>query len=216
MSILNIFTRNAPTIQGFEFDAVLEDTFELSVDLTGYTIEMGARVSDHRIVNPIRWSIVGAVSNTPIKAGLTDFIAGGLSNLVGDSGVLATAAGLSAGFLAGSDETRASSTLDFLITLATVGEPFDVDAGDIQLTNMVIVNLRRTKDPENEGGLIFEADLQEYNTLETKLQSNQPNQSKLNSNDPSSTQATSLTNRGEIKGLSPLPPLIKAVNGVLI
>lgn len=216
MSILNIFTRSAPSLSGFEFDAVLEDTFELSVDLTGYTIELGARVSDHRIVNPIRWSMVGAISNTPLKVGATDFVGGTLSNFVGDSGVVSTVAGLSAGFLAGSNETRASSTLDFLITLTTTGEPFDVDAGDIQLTNMIIVNLRRTKDPENEGGLIFEADLQEYNTLETKLQSNQPNQSKLNSNDPSSTQASAVSDRGEIQGLAPLPSTITATNGVLI
>jgi hypothetical protein len=200
---------------GYEFDAVLEDTFEASVSLTGYTIELGARVSDHRIVNPFRWSIVGAVSNTPITASLTDFATGALSNFA-DSGIASTVAGLSAGFLAGSDETRSSSTLDFLITLMTVGEPFDIDAGDIQLTNMVIVNLRRTKDPTNEGGLIFEADLQEYNTLETKLVSNQPNQSKLNSDDPSSSQASAVTNRGEIEGLDPLPSTITTVSGVLI
>jgi hypothetical protein len=215
VSLLNIFTSKAPTLSGYEFDAVLEDTLELSVDLTGYTIELGARVSDHRIVNPIRWSIVGAISNTPIGASLTDFAGGALSNFVGDSGIAATVAGLSAGFLAGSDETRASSALDFLITLTTTGEPFDIDAGDIQLTNMIIVNLRRTKDPTNEGGLIFQADLQEYNTLETKLPGNQPNSSKLNPNDPSASQSSAVTNRGEIRGLDPLPASITATNGVI-
>lgn len=216
MSLLSIFTPNAPTMAGYEFDAVLEDTFEASVDLTGYTIELGARVSDHRIVNPFRWSIVGAISNTPLKAGLTDFVGGATSNFIGNSGIASTVAGLSAGFLAGSSETRASSTLDFLITLMTTGEPFDVDTGDVQLTNMVIVNLRRTKDPSNENGLIFEADLQEYNVLTTVLRKNQPSTAILNANDPSVSQASALTNRGEIKGLYPLPSSITATNGVIV
>ena len=37
---------------------------------------------------------------------------------------------------------------------------------------MVIGRIRRTKDPVNENALIFEADLQEYPTLETTLSKN--------------------------------------------
>ena len=112
MALLNIFTPSAPTLGGLEFDAVLEDTFEAEVELTGYTIELGARASDHRIINPFKWAIVGAVSNTPRNAGVADFV-GSISN--DTDGVLSTVAGLSAGFLAGSNETRASSALEFLI-----------------------------------------------------------------------------------------------------
>ena len=45
-------------------------------------------------------------------------------NKIAVNAQLSTVAGLSAGFLAGSSETRASSTLDFLITLMVSGEPF--------------------------------------------------------------------------------------------
>jgi hypothetical protein len=213
MSLLNIFVSKAPTIAGYEFDAVLEDTFEASVELTGYSIELGARVSDHRIVNPFKWSIVGAVSNTPLNASVLDFAGGALSNFF-DSGILSAVSGLSAGFLAGSDETRASATLNFLITLMTTGEPFDIDAGDIQLKNMVIARLRRTKDPENEGGLIFEADLQEYPTLQTTLSKNQPSVSVLNPADPSVSQCGALQNIGEIRGVSPVTSIINTVRGL--
>lgn len=199
MSIINIFTAKSPTMGGIEFDAVLEDTFEASVDLTSYEIELGARASDHRIINPFKWSIVGAVSNTPLSAGVTDFIGGGLSNFF-DSGVLSAAAGLSAGFLAGSEETRSSAALEALLALMTTGEPFDVDAGDIQLVNMVIGNIRRTKDASNEGGLIFEAELQEYPTLQTTISKNQPESSQLNQDDPSASQASAANDRGELKG----------------
>lgn len=214
MSLINIFVAKAPTLAGIEFDAVLEDTFEATVDLTSYPIELGARASDHRIINPFRWSLVGAISNTPLGPNVTDFVGGGLSNFF-DSGVLSTVAGLSAGFLAGSDETRSSSALELLLTLMTTGEPFDIDAGDIQLKNMVIARIRRTKDAANEGGLIFEADLQEFPELSTVIAKNQPLSSQLNQNDPSASQCSALNNRGEIKGLAPLPAPLSQALGVL-
>ena len=214
MSLINIFVAKAPTLAGIEFDAVLEDTFEATVDLTSYPIELGARASDHRIINPFRWSLVGAISNTPLGPNVTDFVGGGLSNFF-DSGVLSTVAGLSAGFLAGSDETRSSSALDLLLKLMVSGEPFNVDAGDKILENMVIARIRRTKDASNEGGLIFEADLQEFPELSTVIAKNQPSSSQLNPNDPSASQCSALNNRGEIKGLAPLPAPLSQVQGVL-
>lgn len=214
MSLINIFVAKAPTLAGIEFDAVLEDTFEATVDLTSYPIELGARASDHRIINPFRWSLVGAISNTPLGPNVTDFVGGGLSNFF-DSGVLSTVAGLSAGFLAGSDETRSSSALDLLLKLMVSGEPFSVDAGDKILENMVIARIRRTKDASNEGGLIFEADLQEFPELSTVIAKNQPSSSQLNPNDPSASQCSALNNRGEIKGLAPLPAPLSQVKGVL-
>lgn len=214
MSLINIFVAKAPTLAGIEFDAVLEDTFEATVDLTSYPIELGARASDHRIINPFRWSLVGAISNTPLGPNVTDFVGGGLSNFF-DSGVLSTVAGLSAGFLAGSDETRSSSALDLLLKLMVSGEPFSVDAGDKILENMVIARIRRTKDASNEGGLIFEADLQEFPELSTVIAKNQPSSSQLNPNDPSASQCSALNNRGEIKGLAPLPAPLSQAQGVL-
>ncbi len=195
MSIVSILTRSAPTIAGYEFDAVLEDTLEASVTITGYTIELGARASDHRVINPFKWTLIGAVSNNPLKASVTDFIGAVVPEA---SGVISTVSGLSAGFLAGSSETRSSSTLDFLITLMTTGEPFDIDAGDIQLQDMVIARIRRTKDPENENALIFEADMQEFSTLETVLARNQPATEQLREDDPAKSQAAADVNSGEV------------------
>src|SRR5690606_15426222 len=117
--------------------------------------------------------------------------------------------------LAASDETRSSSVLYLLLTLMTTGEPFDIDAGDIQLKNMDIARIRRTKDAANEGGLIFEADLQEFPELSTVIAKNQPSSSQLNPNDPSASQASALNNRGEIKGLAPLPSPLSQAQGVL-
>ena len=212
MSITTLFTRKAPTIGGIEFDAVLEDTLDVSVILPEYTIESGAVATDHRIITPFKWSMVGIVSNTPLGIALTDFT--GLLNIGG--GVLATVAGLSAGFLSGSSDTRGSSALDFLITLMVSGEPFDVDAGDIQLTNMVIGRIRRTKTAANEGGLVFEADLQELPTLDTIVSNDQPGQAQLRDGDVAQSQAAAVVDKGE-QGLQPVPVATQAaVSGVII
>jgi hypothetical protein len=196
VSIINLFTKQAPTIAGYSFDAVLEDTFEATVEVTTYPIESGVRVSDHRILQPFKWSIVGAVSNNPLKVQLTDFLGGALSNLTNNPFV-ASIAGLSAGFLAGSDETRASTTLQFLILLMQQGDPFDIDAGDITLRNMVITRLSRTKDPTNENGLIFVADLQELITLERISFVGPPAPDQLRDGDQSKSAITRAINRGQ-------------------
>lgn len=197
MSLLNILTPQSPTLGGLEFDAVLEDTFEASVEVTGYTVEIGARVSDHRIVKPFRWRIIGAISNNPFSAeGVLAGAAGGAISNVGGP-LAAVGVDAVANYFAGSKEARASAALNYLTDLMTQGEPFDIDAGDIQLTDMIITDIRRTKDPENEGGLIFEAELQEYFTLSTALSANQPNDSQLNQDDPSASQASSTKNLGQ-------------------
>lgn len=196
MGIVNLFTKQAPTIAGYSFDAVLEDTFEATVEVTTYAIESGVRVSDHRILQPFKWSLVGAVSNNPLSVQLTDFLGGALSNLTNNP-LVSSIAGLSAGFLAGSDETRASTTLQFLITLMQGGDPFDIDAGDIILRNMVITRLSRTKDPSNENGLIFIADLQELITLDRLSVVGPPAPSQLRDGDKAKSAITRVINRGQ-------------------
>jgi hypothetical protein len=196
MSIINVFTKQAPTLAGHSFDAVLEDSLDASVEWTTYPVESGVNVNDHRIIQPIKWSLTGAISNNPLQTQITDFLGGALSNLTNNPYV-ATIAGLSAGFLAGSNETRASSTLNLLINLMVVGDPFDVDAGDIQLKNMVISRIGRVKDPSNENGLIFVADLQELITLDRLATLGQPRQSQLRDGDVAKSGMARIINKGQ-------------------
>ena len=213
MSIVTLFTNKSPTIAGYEFDAVLEDTFEASVTTTGYTLETGSRVSDHRIINPFKWRLTGAVSNNPLKLSVLDATGGALSNVL-TGGVASTVAGLSAGFLAGSNDTRASETLLFLLSLLVIGEPFDIDAGDIRLSNMIVKDISRVKNSSNEGGLIFDAQLEEFPTLDTILTQGDPTQNELHDGDPAKSQASSEVNKGEQGGISPNASTSSATSGV--
>lgn len=214
MSIVNIFTRQAPTIAGYSFDAVLEDTLEVSVSITSFPIESGVRISDHRIFNPFKWTMTGAISNNPVKVQLTDFLGGALSNLI-DNPIVSTVAGLSAGWLSGSDETRASSTLDFLLWLMSEYDPFDIDTGDIILKNMAITRLSRTKEPRNEGGLEFIVELQEVIQLD-RLAGGDPRWIyQLRKGDPSQSALARALNKGQLIAKEASDSVSKAINGIL-
>lgn len=203
MSLVTLFTTKSPTLAGYEFDAVLEDTFEASVVTTGYTVETGSKVADNRVIQPFKWRLTGAVSNNPLTVSVLDIAGGLISNAIPGSGAVAGVAGLSAGFLAGSTDTRASDTLSFLVSLMTSGDPFDIDAGDIQLSNMTIADLSRVKNGGNEGGLIFTCQLDEYPTLDTIFTKGDPNQNQLHDDDPSKSQCAKSINKGEISTITP-------------
>lgn len=203
MSLINLFTHKAPSfnIGGgvISFDAVLEDTLEASVEYTSFPLEIGSNASDHGIIQPIEWTITGLASNNPLGIGPSQ-ITGFLTNFFDIPG-LSAIAGLAAGFLSGSNETNAGATLQLLLGLMYAREPFDIDAVDIQLSNMVIANVSRTKTPSNENGLEFTAELMELPLISTVLTTNQPGQSQLRDFDAAKTQATAFVKKGEVSTL---------------
>lgn len=206
MSLIGLFTKQAPTIGvgdgAIEFDAVLEDTLEAEVTYTKYPIEMGANASDHAIVEPVRWILTGAISNNPVKLGVMDFAAGAVSNLFdgGAAAALLGNVGVIAGFLGGSEKTRSQTALEKLLELMRLRQAFDVSAGDIDLSNMVITKISRTKTATNEGGLEFRAELQELPLIELVISSNSPKQDQMRSDTAESSQAAGDVSHGEVSG----------------
>ena len=197
MSLINLLVKRGPQLGSLQFDAVLSDDLDASVDIVQYPIETGTPIADHIIYQPIRYTMTGAVSNNPLKVSITDFT-GALTNLVDDNPFIAAGAGLFAGWLSGSNETRSSTTLNTLLDFMYSGQVFTVDTGEITLNNMVIQRIGRSKDPENENGLIFVAELQQIVTLDRVANGSQPAQYQLNSNDVSSTPISGLIERGYI------------------
>lgn len=197
MSLINLLVKRGPQLGSLQFDAVLSYDLDASVDIVQYPIETGTPIADHIIYQPIRYTMTGAVSNNPLKVSITDFT-GALTNLVDDNPFIAAGAGLFAGWLSGSNETRSSTTLNTLLDFMYSGQVFTVDTGEITLNNMVIQRIGRSKDPENENGLIFVAELQQIVTLDRVANGSQPAQYQLNSNDVSSTSISGLIERGYI------------------
>lgn len=194
MALTTIYETSAPVLSGVSFDAVFEDTITLDIGFTQYSIEAGAFAKDHGIVQPMKYSLTGAVSNNPLVPSLAGISAGVLSNIT-ESGVVANLAG---SVLSSTDGTRASTAWELLTNLARSRIPFDVDTVDAYLTNMVITSLRRTRSPENENALIFVADLQELPTLSTlRSASTTPKPNQLSDTDVAKTQAVGRVDKGQ-------------------
>jgi len=203
MSLASLAIHESPTLGVepgaiVEFDAVLEDTLEAEVTYTQFPIELGAIASDHAIIEPVKWVLIGALSNNPIKVGAMDFAGGLISNLT-DSAAATAALGY-AGSLAGSEQTRSQEALGFLLALMRERKPFEVNAGDRILPNMVITKITRTKTAVNESGLEFRAELQELPIIESVIKNSQPTQSQLADGDPAQSQAAADVNHGEVSG----------------
>lgn len=206
-----LFPNRAPQFAGYQFEATLEDTFEASIELTSYPVESGVQVNDHRIINPQKWFVTGAIGSNPLKpliefsgdiSDLYGVAIGAATNLFRKNPLIAAAAGLATGFLAGNKETQASATLEFLLQLMRSGMPFDVDAVDVQLKNMVITKISRTRTPENERGLIVVLELQEL-IMRPRLsntENTEPDATDLIDSDPSQTSCSAAHYRGQQAG----------------
>lgn len=181
MSLINLWTRKAPTVNGYSFDAVLEDEFGFSVTTPKYPVESGASIHDHRIINPCRYFIRGVVSNTPITAfSAVAGVAGGIVSNLTANPLVASVSGLSAGFLASTADTRASSALLNFISILEGQEPFEVDTGFVILQNMHITDVRCYREPSTENALMFEMTIEEFITLDRLNEQGQPSHLNLN------------------------------------
>jgi len=218
MSLVTLFTRRDPTL-GYgemvvQFDAVMEQIVTKAVHVTEFPLEFGANASDHRIVLPTRYTLIGAISNNPIRIGWDSdpnmaiggtAVQGILGAIGGRAGAVLSRAGgaVSAAFLAGSSGTRSSNAWALLSELMRAGEPFEVQVGDENLPDMVITRLDRRRLPENENGLEFIAELRQLQIVHTQTVASSPIESvnQLRAGDPVRTLGAPVESRGQIVGL---------------
>lgn len=218
MSLVTLFTRRDPTI-GYgdltvQFDAVLEQVVTKAVHVTEFPVEFGANAADHRVVLPTRYTLVGAISNNPIRIGWDSdpnmLIGGTISQQVmgrigGRAGAVISAVGgaVSAAFLAGSSGTRSSNAWALLSELMITGEPFEVQAGDENIPDMVITRLDQRRLPETENGLEFIAELRQLPIVHTQTVASSPVQSvnQLRAGDPIRSLAAPVESRGQVVGM---------------
>ena len=197
--MLSILPRRRPKFGSggdfFVFDAVIKDNIGAAIEFTSFPLEIGAVATDHGIIQPKTYSIEGGVSDNPLSAQFSDFAGGFLSNLTTNTRVV-NAAAFSAGYLAGSKEDRGNSTLEFLFTLMYKRIPFDIDTGQVTLTNMVFTNITTKRDNKTEGALMFNADFQELPLLRTLLTQDDPSVDQMNDRDDAQTMAAISVSKG--------------------
>ena len=216
MSLINIWNRSAPEIAGFAFDAVLEDELGFSVTTATYPIESGASVADHRIINPCKYFIRGVVSNSPFTViSVASGMAGGIVSNLTANPVVASVSGLSAGFLASSNDTRASSALATLVNILEGQSVISVTTGFVDLVGMRVTEVRCYRDPETENSLMFEMAIEECITLDRLSENGQPSHKNLKKGSVEQGALSKTINKGQATVKSVGEAVKKTVKGWL-
>lgn len=130
---------------GLKLDAVLQEAFEIEVDVTQYPIEKGADISDHAIVKPAIYTLTGVVTDNPLKWSSTSY-------QHSDSRV------------------RHLSAFAILRDLANNQQLFDLEAtGFLPLENCVLAGFHSEKDAVKAHTFNFDAIVKVINVVETEV-----------------------------------------------
>lgn len=209
MSIVGIFTRAQPSIEGYGFDAVLSESSELVTEVTKFPIETGAIGNDHAVINPLKITMTVGVSDNFFQQAKT--IAGGAAALasigagtvtgkiIGASGDLASKIGLvasiaNAAFAAGSSFTRSQTVLEAIREFQRTKAIVNVIGSKRQYQNCIITRTAENITKENEQGLELVVDLQQLLIVNSEIKKNEiPAQ-----NDTAELQAQEITNIGQV------------------
>ncbi len=155
--MINIFLPNSPRIGAgnpavwVEMDAILHINVSARVNYTEFPLESGANASDHSIVQPKKFNLRGGVGSKPLQPQLTTIASGFFSNLL-DNGTFTYAAGLSAGYLATSDEERPATALKMLYTLMYKRRRMSIDDGLMIYRDVVVTHINVERNTQNETG----------------------------------------------------------------
>lgn len=171
MSIVGLFTESRPSINVDDvelyFDATLEESSELTTEVTEYPIEAGAIGNDHAIQQPLSLTMRVGISDNPFAAARANAGSIGANALgtVGGAalgqlgGTAASVAGIGGGALnaastAGRAETRSQTALDTIRDeIQKKNLIVQVVANKKTYDDMMIVATRQETTKENEGGL---------------------------------------------------------------
>lgn len=155
MSLINIFKTNKSSIGGIALDAVLSESHESVVTLTENEIEMGAAISDHAIIEPMRLEMIAYVTDTPFVLPTLGSIIDSVTGIFGSSNE--------------SNLTRTSSTFNDLLRLQQRREALDVQTRLFLYTDMILVSLTIVQDKATSKMLALNLKFQEARVVESQI-----------------------------------------------
>ena len=158
MALENLFIRTKRFLGSIQLDAVLRETLTNTIRVTKNPVELGVDINDHAIIEPKRYTMEGAVSDTPLGFAALENIASSIvdsvSGFFGDS--------------TGEGATRSQAAYETLVALQETREPIEVQAGLTLLTNMLIENISVSQDKDTSRTLMFVAKLVEVQIVSTE------------------------------------------------
>lgn len=206
MSLVTIFSRSAPSVGGATFDATLEESTEMTTEVTGFPVENGAEASDNTVQVPLSITLTVGISDNPFRAaraGISALIGttGGalISQLGGGSAAVAglSASVVNAAYAAGQAATRSQSVLDTIREIQRRGEAVEVATSKRVYENCVITRTSQTTSKENEQGLELVIEMRQLLITETETIDEAPVPGQQPAGDTASTMAAPRINYGE-------------------
>ena len=180
MPLVGIFTQARPQIGAVYFDAVIEESTELTTEVTEFPIETGYTGNDHAVQKPLKLIMRVAVSDNPfraLRAEAADAVGSAAASIGANVGgavtglalsqvpqSVAVAAGLggsvlNAAYAAGQASARSQSALDTLRLIQRANQPITVVGTKTQYQDCLITNTRQQTNKENEQALELVVDL---------------------------------------------------------
>ena len=195
MSLVGIFTRSRPNIEGIFFDAVLSESDEMITEVTEFPIENGTVGNDHALQRPMMITMRVGISDNPFRAlreaassGVdSDIVANAISSgtgigaslgagaIAGALGSNAALGGLAAGainaaYLAGQDVTRSENALEAVRTIQRQSLIIDIVTSKKEYKGCIITRTFRETTKENEQGLELVVELQQMLFLDSNVE----------------------------------------------
>lgn len=130
------------SVGGLTFDSTIKESHEDTSTVTDSPVETGVAISDHMYRNPIKLSIMAAVSDVPLGDRRVDSFA--------------------------SDVSRSIKAYEMLVALKNAAEPFDVQTGLKLYTSMVCTSITVSQDKDTSRILEFTAELREVIIVKTQ------------------------------------------------
>lgn len=212
MSVVNLFTKSRPEIDGAFFDAVLTEQTELQTEVSDYPLEDATTASDNAVTRPLTLVMTVGASDNLLKTATAEagefsgLISAGSSLTVGMaasllSGGAAALAGLGAtvgaAAISAGTRKRSSTLLDAIRKTQREKVVFDIITSKGEYKNVIITNTRQETTTENEAGLELVVEMRQLTIINRQADAATQN-ANLTANDTCATQGQARVDLGEI------------------
>ncbi len=160
MALENLLITIKRNIGGIKVDGVITENTSLSMRVTTNPVESGFIVADHVIEEPLRYSMTGIITDTPLGAAAFSELAGSVVDAA--TGVF--------GQSESSSSTRSRQAYDELIKLMKNKELITVSTGLKRYDNLIFESISVSADKATSNGIHFSASFVQALIVETARQ----------------------------------------------
>ena len=147
MAFKNLIITVKKKIGGIKIDGVITESTRRSAIVSSNPIENGSNISDHVIKEPMRYSMTGIITNTPIGSDAATQLFGSVVDVVTGIFGKSEQGGIS----------RSRQAYQNLVELLEAGELISVDTGLRSYDNLIFESISVDANKETSNGISFSA-----------------------------------------------------------